>query len=61
MMIRSYALIVVGGVVAALTASAGPHHGAAGLFDETQTVEVTGAVKSWSRQPASHPGSGRAR
>ena len=48
MMIRSYALIVVGGVVAALTASAGPHHGAAGLFDETQTVEVTGAVKSWS-------------
>ena len=47
-MIRLYALIAVGSVVLALTSPAGAHHGAAGLFDGTRTVEVKGSVKTWS-------------
>ena len=37
-----YCLLSVTPPIAAL------HHGAAGLFDITQTVEVTGSVKRWS-------------
>ena len=47
MTVRSYALIVVGSVVLALSPPAAAHHGAAGLFDLGQTVEVTGSVKTW--------------
>ena len=39
---------VVGGVVLGLTVSVAAHHGAAGLFDQTRSVEVKGAVKKWS-------------
>ena len=48
MMGRMYALIVIGSVMLALTSRAGAHHGAAGLFDVTRTVDVQGSVKSWS-------------
>jgi len=48
MTIRWHAFIVIGSVVLALTSPVAAHHGAAGLFDETQTVEVTGSVKEWS-------------
>jgi hypothetical protein len=45
---RWYALIVVGSLVLALPRPAAAHHGAAGFFDETRTVEVKGWVKTWS-------------
>ena len=48
MRFRLYALMAIGSVVLALTPTTGAHHGAAGLFDETRTVEVTGVVKTWS-------------
>lgn len=48
MITRWYALIVVGSVVLALPRPAAAHHGAAGLFDETRTVDVKGSVKTWS-------------
>ena len=54
MAIRSFALIVlivfivVGGAVLVLSPPAAAHHGAAGLFDLSRTVEVTGSVKTWS-------------
>ena len=49
MMIRRCALLtVVGGAVLTLATLAGAHHGAAGLFDVTRTVEVKGSVKMWS-------------
>ena len=38
----------VAGIVLALCLPAAAHHGAAGLFDVTRTVEVTGSVKRWS-------------
>lgn len=38
----------VGVAVLALTLPAVAHHGAAGLFDESRTVEVTGAVREWA-------------
>lgn len=47
MTIRSYCLIIVGSVVLALSPLAAAHHGAAGLFDSSQTVAVTGSVKMW--------------
>ena len=47
MRIRFVALVVIGSVVLALTPSAVAHHGAAGLFDESRTVEVKGVVKTW--------------
>ena len=48
MAIRSFALIVVGGAVLVLSPPAAAHHGAAGLFDLSRTVEVTGSVQTWS-------------
>jgi hypothetical protein len=48
MRIRFVALAVIGSVVMALAPSAVAHHGAAGLFDETRTVELKGVVKTWS-------------
>ena len=48
MKIKLYALTAIGSVVLALTTSGAAHHGAAGLFDETRTVEVRGVVKTWS-------------
>ena len=47
MMIRWHAFIVIGSVVLAATSPVAAHHGAAGLFDETRTIEVTGLVKEW--------------
>ena len=47
MTIRSSAPAVVGIFVLALSSVAATHHGAAGLFDVSQTVEVTGSVKMW--------------
>jgi len=35
-------------LLAATTVPATAHHGAAGLFDENRTVDVTGVVKEWS-------------
>lgn len=48
MIARRSALIVVGSAVLALPLATAAHHGAAGLFDETRTVEVKGSVKTWS-------------
>ena len=48
---RLYALtvvVIVGSVVLALTRPAAAHHGAAGLFDLSRMVELTGSVKKWS-------------
>ncbi len=45
---RLSGVIVVGSVVLGLCFPAAAHHGAAGLFDLTRTVEVTGSVKKWS-------------
>ena len=43
---RGLLLLVAGAVVASVSAAA--HHGQAGLFDESRTIEVKGAVKKWS-------------
>ena len=48
MTMRSYARIVAASVLLALFPPAAAHHGAAGLFDLTRTVEVEGSVKKWS-------------
>ena len=48
MRIRCVVLAVIGSVAMALTPSAVAHHGAAGLFDESRTVELKGVVKTWS-------------
>lgn len=45
---RGSAVSVVGGIVLGLCLPTAAHHGAAGLFDVTRTVEVTGSVKRWS-------------
>ncbi len=45
---RAFILLIVGSVVLALSPPTAAHHGAAGLFDLSQTVELTGAVKKWS-------------
>ena len=45
---RSYVLIIAGNVLLALSSPTAAHHGAAGLFDLSRTVEVTGSVKTWS-------------
>ena len=37
-----------GTIALALGSLGHAHHGAAGLFDETRMVEVTGTVKTWS-------------
>ena len=42
------ALAMIGSGVMALTPSAVAHHGAAGLFDESRTIELKGVVKTWS-------------
>ena len=44
----SVAAAVVAGLVLGPGLPADAHHGAAGLFDVTRTVEVTGSVKRWS-------------
>ena len=41
-------LLLVAGTVVALSVSAAAQHGQAGLFDESRTIEVRGAVKKWS-------------
>ena len=48
MITRRYAVMIVGSVILALPPPAVPHHGAAGLFDDTRTLEVKGSVKTWS-------------
>ncbi|MCY4505755.1 MAG: DUF6152 family protein [Acidobacteria bacterium] len=45
---RAPVAAVVAGIVLGLCLPAAAHHGAAGLFDVTRTVEVTGSVKRWS-------------
>lgn len=47
-MAKFHAFVAIGSVVLALTVSAAAHHGAAGLFDQTRTVELKGSVKKWS-------------
>ena len=44
----SAAVAVAVGIVIGLNLPAAAHHGAAGLFDLSRTVEVTGSVKRWS-------------
>jgi hypothetical protein len=44
---KTAALVAIGGIVLAAGPAAIAHHGAAGLFDETRTVEVTGQVREW--------------
>ena len=48
MMVRSCAVFAIGSVFLALATLATAHHGAAGLFDVSRTVEIKGTVKSWS-------------
>lgn len=48
MKIKPCELIAIGAIASIPTMSAIAHHGSAGLFDETRTVEVTGSVKEWS-------------
>jgi hypothetical protein len=48
MTMRAYALVSVGSILLALSPTAAAHHGAAGLFDLSQTVELQGSVKRWS-------------
>ena len=45
---RGSVVAVVAGILLGLCLPAAAHHGAAGLFDVTRTVEVTGSVKRWS-------------
>ena len=45
---RWSAAAVVAGIARGPGLPAAAHHGAAGLFDVTRTVEVTGTVKRWS-------------
>ena len=45
---RGSVVTVVAGIVLGLCVPTAAHHGAAGLFDATQTVEVTGSVTRWS-------------
>ena len=45
---RGSVVTVVVAIVLGLCLPTAAHHGAAGLFDATRTVEVTGAVKRWS-------------
>lgn len=40
--------IGIGSVLLVLSFAGAAHHGQVGLFDETRTVEVTGAVKEWT-------------
>ena len=42
------ARIAIGGALVVISVSSGAHHGAAGLFDETRTVELKGVVKEWT-------------
>jgi hypothetical protein len=39
--------IVAGSILLALASPGAAHHGEAGLWDETRTVEVRGTVKEW--------------
>ena len=41
-------LFVVGSLFMALGLTAAAHHGQAGVFDETRTVDLTGTVKQWN-------------
>ena len=45
---RWSAASVVGAVVLGLGIPVSAHHGAAGLFDLSRTVEISGSVKRWS-------------
>jgi hypothetical protein len=45
---NSYSPAGLAGFLLALGFPAAAHHGQAGLFDETQTVELRGAVREWS-------------
>ena len=45
---RRSAVTVVVSIVVGLCLPAAAHHGAAGLFDLSRTVELTGSVKRWS-------------
>lgn len=39
---------IVGAALLAIACSAVAHHGQAGLFDESRTVQVSGTVKEWT-------------
>lgn len=47
MTIRTRVLIATLGFAAMLPVPAVAHHGSAGLFDQTRTIQVTGTVKEW--------------
>jgi hypothetical protein len=40
-------VIMIAGLILALTPSAMAHHGEAGLYDETRVIEVRGTVTAW--------------
>jgi hypothetical protein len=48
MTVKSRVLVAVAAFLVILGGRAVAHHGQAGLFDETRTIELKGAVKTWS-------------
>lgn len=44
---RCYATLLLSGAILAMTSAASAHHSAAGFFDQSKTVEVTGVVRQW--------------
>jgi hypothetical protein len=45
---KTYWPVGLAGVLLALSFPAAAHHGQAGLFDDTRTIELEGTVKEWS-------------
>ena len=44
---RCYATLLLSGAILAMTSAASAHHSAAGFFDQSKTVQVSGVVKQW--------------
>jgi len=47
-MTRRWRFLALGALLVALALPVAAHHGQAGLFDETRTVELKGVVRKWS-------------